>query len=48
MIIYLVRHGKDNDDYRGGWSNLGLLEEGVEQSRLLGEYLYTNSKDYIY
>lgn len=29
MIIYLVRHGKDDDNYRSGWSNLGLVEEGI-------------------
>jgi len=29
MAIYLVRHGSDDDKYRGGWSNLGLTEEGV-------------------
>lgn len=26
MVIYLVRHGKDYEDYRGGWSNLGLIQ----------------------
>lgn len=29
MIIYLVRHGKDDDNYRSGWSDLGLVEEGT-------------------
>lgn len=33
MIIYLVRHGIDEDKYRGGWSNLGIKEEGIEQSK---------------
>lgn len=46
MIIYLVRHGKDDDNYRGGWSNLGLVEEGVNQSRILAEYLYKNKENY--
>ncbi len=31
MKCYLVRHGKDDDTVRGGWSNSPLLEEGVEQ-----------------
>jgi len=46
MIIYLVRHGKDDDNYRGGWSNLGLVEEGVNQSKILAEYLYKNKEKY--
>lgn len=46
MIIYLVRHGKDDDNYRGGWSDLGLLEEGVNQSKLLAEYLHNNKERY--
>lgn len=35
MTIYLVRHGKDDDTRRGGWSNHGLLPAGVEQARAL-------------
>lgn len=46
MVIYVVRHGKDDDNYRGGWSDLGLVEEGVNQSRILAEYLYKNKENY--
>lgn len=46
MIIYLIRHGKDDDDYRGGWSDLGLVEEGINQSKLLAEYLHKNKEKY--
>ncbi|UZW15394.1 histidine phosphatase family protein [Clostridium pasteurianum] len=46
MIIYLIRHGKDNDNYRGGWSDLGLVEEGINQSKLLAQYLYKNREKY--
>lgn len=46
MIIYLIRHGMDDENYRGGWSNLGLVEEGVNQSKLLAEYLYENKEKY--
>ncbi|WP_346916614.1 histidine phosphatase family protein [Clostridium sp.] len=35
----MVRHGMDNDNYRGGWSDLGLIEEGIEQAKLLAKYL---------
>lgn len=31
MTIYLVRHGKDDDTVRGGWSNQGLSPAGIEQ-----------------
>lgn len=31
MTIYLVRHGKDDDSVRGGWSNHGLSPIGAEQ-----------------
>lgn len=46
MVIYLVRHGKDYEDYRGGWSNLGLIEEGINQSKKLAEHLYNNKDKY--
>lgn len=46
MTIYLVRHGKDDENYRGGWSDLGLVEEGIIQSQLLGEYLCQNKEKY--
>lgn len=46
MIIYLVRHGKDDDNYRGGWSNRGLIQEGIDQSKKLAEYLYANKDNY--
>lgn len=46
MIIYLVRHGKDYEEYRGGWSNLGLIEEGVNQSKKLAEHLHNNKDKY--
>lgn len=46
MLIYLVRHGSDDDKYRGGWSELGLTEEGIEQSKQLGKYLSKNRQKY--
>ena len=35
MIVYLVRHGADNDSIRGGWSNHPLTFEGWQQSEEL-------------
>ena len=35
MKIYLVRHGKDAEGFRGGWSSQPLTEEGyIQASRL--------------
>ena len=28
-MIYLMRHGQDNEDYIGGWSELSLIEKGI-------------------
>ena len=32
MICYLVRHGKDDDTVRGGWSQQPLTDEGKAQA----------------
>lgn len=37
MMIYLIRHGKDDGTVRGGWSGHGLLPAGAEQVRALAE-----------
>ena len=37
MKIFFVRHGKDDENYRGGWSSLGLVSEGVEEAKQLLE-----------
>ena len=46
MKVIFVRHGKDDDRYRGGWSNLDLVPEGVEQAKQLAKYLKENSHKY--
>ena len=33
MNIYLVRHGDDDERYRGGWSGLPLVESGIEKAK---------------
>ena len=43
MILYLVRHGKDDDAYRGGWSQLSLIYEGIKQSQKLADYICENN-----
>lgn len=46
MKIFFVRHGKDDENYRGGWSNLGIVPEGVEQAKKLGMYLQKTEEEY--
>ena len=36
MKCYLVRHGKDDETVRGGWSEHGLVPEGIGQVETLG------------
>lgn len=46
MKFIFVRHGKDDDAYRGGWSNLDLVDVGREQASNLAEYLYRKQDVY--
>ena len=46
MNIYLVRHAKDDDRYRGGWSEVDLIEEGKEQAKKLAEFLYLKQEEF--
>ncbi len=39
MICYLIRHGKDDDSRRGGWSDSPLTSVGVAQVRDLAKRL---------
>ena len=50
MICYLVRHGRDDDSLRGGWSKSPLTAEGVQQvQRLSVQMLSANmGLDIIY
>jgi len=42
MICYLVRHGKDDETVRGGWSLSGLVDEGKRQVKHLVDYILEN------
>ena len=46
MKIIFVRHGKDDENYRGGWSNLGLVPEGIEQVKQLARYFSEKRVEY--
>lgn len=39
MKFIFIRHGKDNEKYRGGWSALDLTDEGITQAKKLANYL---------
>ena len=39
MICYLVRHGKDDDTVRGGWSQQPLTDEGKAQADELASFI---------
>ncbi len=43
MVCYLVRHGKDDDTVRGGWSDHPLTAEGFAQVAELAESIEKNN-----
>lgn len=46
MNLLFVRHGKDSDQHRGGWSQLDLLPEGKREAKMLADYLVQHKEDY--
>ena len=46
MKIIFVRHGKDDDNYRGGWSKMDLIPEGTEQAKQLAKHIKENNQEY--
>ena len=46
MIIYVVRHGQDDDTVRGGWSDIPLTKLGIRQSIQLADDLLYNQDKY--
>jgi len=43
LKCYLIRHGRDDDNVRGGWSQASLTDEGKEQSLQLAKKISDNS-----
>lgn len=43
-MIYLIRHGLDDENYIGGYSNVGLIEEGKKQVEQSARWLTENVK----
>ena len=46
MNILFVRHGKDSEQHRGGWSQLDLLPEGKREAEALANYLVRYKEAY--
>lgn len=42
-MIYLLRHGLDDESYIGGWSDVELTDEGIEQVNGVSLYLKENN-----
>ena len=38
-MIYLMRHGQDDESYIGGWSDVSLIQKGVHEVNLTGEWI---------
>lgn len=47
-MIYLMRHGQDNDEYLGGWGNIGLTAEGRIQVENAAEKLRESNISHIF
>lgn len=46
MRIFFIRHGKDDGNYRGGWSDMPLVDEGKVQVKKLAEFLEGKKDEY--
>ncbi len=44
MICYIIRHGKDDDSVRGGWSDSSLTNEGILQVQQLSARILSENK----
>ena len=41
-MVYLMRHGQDDETYIGGWSNVSLISEGVEEVKECANWIKDN------
>lgn len=44
-MIYLLRHGEDNEEFVGGWSNVDLTEKGIEQIKNITTFIKESNLD---
>ncbi len=43
-MIYFLRHGQDDETHVGGWSNVSLIPEGIEEIKMSGLWIKDNLK----
>lgn len=41
-LIYFIRHGQDDEEYIGGWSDVTLTEEGIEEIKKTSTWIQNN------
>ena len=41
-MIYFMRHGQDDENYIGGWSDVELIQSGINDAELVGEWINKN------
>lgn len=41
-MVYLMRHGQDDETYVGGWSSVPLIEQGIKEAQDSAEWLKEN------
>lgn len=46
MTVFIVKHGEDNPNIRGGWSDTPLTDNGIAEIKALGEEISKNSEKY--
>lgn len=46
MKLIFVRHGKDDERFRGGWSKRDLTAEGIAQAKQLAAHIRENAGEY--
>ena len=46
MRCYLIRHGKDDDTIRGGWSQAPLTSDGITEVESLSEWIANHCEQY--
>ncbi len=47
-MLYLIRHGEEDQTVRGGWSHSGLMDTGVLQAERLAESILMNTAMHVH
>ena len=46
MKIYIMRHGQEVDTVRGGWSTVGLTDQGIVQVETTANFIVKNQRKF--